>query len=275
MAKGPAQQRRRPLRVAALQFAPDSRAADGALRIGQRRHHAEADAGRLARAAQPGDVAAAPVAEGEIRPASQVPRADAAHQHGFEERLVRHVRQRLVEGQGVAQRRPRLRPARRLSPAAASAGTADRRAGNARVDAARRSAPQAPAPAAPGAPPPAPPGAPNAPRPDCPAPPWHRCASAGTASSADEYPHQRNSVGPPFRQRVDRRVGAVRPHRRWRDAPVRRNPPCTMRCGQVEERIPEPILVQIGDPLAVKPQLRSRIEPPPPPPACRCRPAAR
>ena len=60
----------------------------------------QAHAALLGLARQEGDVAAAAVAEGEIRPAGQVLRAEAAMQHLFDEILGRHGREGVVEGQG-------------------------------------------------------------------------------------------------------------------------------------------------------------------------------
>ena len=84
---GPAQLGGGALGVAVLQQAADARRADRPLRVGQRRHHREADAQRLRALREKGDIAAAPVPEGEIRAAGQVRRAHAPVQHLLHERI--------------------------------------------------------------------------------------------------------------------------------------------------------------------------------------------
>ena len=92
------------LGVAVLQHAADARGGDRAGAVGQQRHQGQPHAQSLGARGEEIGVAAAAMAEREVRAADQVPRAEALVQHLGHEGLGRHQAEFVVEAQLVQQR---------------------------------------------------------------------------------------------------------------------------------------------------------------------------
>ena len=114
---GPPEFRGRPLRIAVLQQAPDAGGRNRASHVGQQRHQGEPHAQLLGAPGEERRVAAAAMAEREVRAAHQVPCTQAAVQHVGHEGLGGHQAELVVERQlvekGHAERRERVGAFRR------------------------------------------------------------------------------------------------------------------------------------------------------------------
>ena len=106
--EGAAEVARGAFRVAILQQPPDMCGGDLRAIIQHRRHDGEPDAAPLRFPRQEGRVAAAPMAEGEVGPAGQVPRAEALVQHLLHEGVGGHGGESRVEGQRIEDRCAKL-----------------------------------------------------------------------------------------------------------------------------------------------------------------------